>query len=122
MREPTPLTRLHEQNCVWRDVGDGTCQSCCGYVARSNDPTTCFAECRQKTPSISQAPVVRLGDRIESALESFGVTKERYAAAKQAIGLPATCNCAARRDWLNRLDAELGLGEKLAAFRGLLGW
>lgn len=69
------------------------------------------------------APAIpRLGDRIEAALESVGVTPERWRAAKAAIGLPATCRCAARKAWLDRLDETLGLGEKLAAFRAALRW
>lgn len=66
--------------------------------------------------------VVRLGDKIEGALASLGVTQDRWLAAKESLGLPATCNCDARRDWLNRLDEQLGLGEKLNKLTSFLGW
>lgn len=65
-------------------------------------------------------PVPRLGDRIGSALESLGVTPERWSEAKEAIGLPAGCNCAERKAWFNRLDERLGLGEKLGALQAIL--
>lgn len=66
--------------------------------------------------------VVRLGDRIESALESIGVTKEKYAGWKEALHLPPTCNCMGRQEWLNKLDAKVGLGEKINNFKSLMGW
>jgi hypothetical protein len=68
------------------------------------------------------AEPTRLGDKIGSVLESVGVTPERWREAKAAIGLPATCNCDARKAWLNALDAKLGLAEKLGTVAGLLGW
>jgi hypothetical protein len=78
------------------------------------------ARLRAERPPRQEIP--RLGDRIGSALESVGVTPERWAAAKAEIGLPATCGCASRREWLNKLDEKLGLAEGLEKFAGLLGW
>lgn len=68
------------------------------------------------------APVERLGDKVGSALAAVGVTTERWKALKAAIGLPPTCNCPARREWLNRLDERLGLADKLASVKERLGW
>ena len=42
-----------------------------------------------------------LGDYTEQLLSSFGVTKDRYAAAKAAVGLPPQCGCAERQEQLN---------------------
>jgi hypothetical protein len=43
-----------------------------------------------------------LGDYTERMLSSVGVTPERYAAAKAALGMAPTCNCHKRKEWLNR--------------------
>ena len=45
-----------------------------------------------------------LGDHVGRLLSSVGVTEDRYKAAKQAFGLPPTCSCAARREWLNKVS------------------
>lgn len=45
-----------------------------------------------------------LGDYTEQLLTSIGVTKDRYVAAKQLFGLPPTCGCDARKEWLNRVS------------------
>lgn len=44
-----------------------------------------------------------LGDWVELQLESIGITQERYMAFKQAAGLPPRCNCAQRKEYLNKL-------------------
>lgn len=41
------------------------------------------------------------GDSVTSALKKIGVTEERYKAVKEMFGLPPTCGCAKRREWLN---------------------
>lgn len=48
-----------------------------------------------------------LGDRVHSLLGTFGITPERYVEVKKLFGLPPTCGCAARRDWLNRVGRWL---------------
>lgn len=45
-----------------------------------------------------------LGDYTEAMLQSIGVTKERYQAAKQLFGLSPTCDCDQRKEWLNRVS------------------
>ncbi len=66
--------------------------------------------------------ITRLGDRIEHALESVGITKEKYVGWKEMLGLPPTCGCASRQNWINEADEKLGLGEKVTAFKSLMGW
>ena len=48
-----------------------------------------------------------LGDWTEALLKRAGVTQDRYKAAKEALGMAPTCNCAARKEWLNKVGAWL---------------
>lgn len=48
-----------------------------------------------------------LGDHTERLLSRLGVTKDRYAAAKAAVGLAPTCHCEKVQEWLNRVGAWL---------------
>lgn len=66
--------------------------------------------------------VERLGDRVESALKAIGISQDRIIDVKAALGLPPTCNCPARIEWLNNLDEQLGLSEKLTAFKQAMRW
>jgi len=43
------------------------------------------------------------GDRVTVALKKIGITEERYKAVKEKFGLPPNCNCAGRREWLNKV-------------------
>ena len=45
------------------------------------------------------------GDWLSRQFAAVGITPERYAAAKQALGMPPTCECEERREWLNRAHA-----------------
>jgi len=60
-----------------------------------------------------------LGDAIESFLTSHGVTKEWYIEFKKEHGLPPTCNCDARQEWLNETSGAhptiANIGVKLLA-------
>lgn len=47
----------------------------------------------------TETEVVGLGDVVESALKSVGITQERF---KQLFGLKE-CNCTERKDFLNNL-------------------
>lgn len=47
------------------------------------------------------------GDRTERLLSRVGVTQERYIAAKELFGLAPTCNCKARKEWLNKISEWL---------------
>jgi len=44
------------------------------------------------------------GDWTEQMLSSIGVTKERYVEAKKLFGLPPTCGCLKRKEWLNNVS------------------
>ena len=74
---------------------------------------------RRRAPQHSSP---RLGDQIETALSAVGVTKTRWLAVKSIIGLPETCSCKERLAWLNRLDEQLELGEKMQELKKLLRW
>lgn len=50
-----------------------------------------------------------LGDNLKRWLTSWGITKERYVEVKELFGLPPTCNCDSRAEWLNRLGAHFGI-------------
>ena len=50
-----------------------------------------------------------LGDRLEQYLTAHGVTQGRYREVKEKFGLPPTCGCDKRKEWLNKVGAWLGL-------------
>ena len=55
--------------------------------------------------SIKPAPTKkRAGDAVEQLLSSVGITPDRWESAKQAVGLPPGCRCAARKKWLNAVS------------------
>ena len=43
------------------------------------------------------------GDKVERQLKSFGITPEKYVAIKEKFGLPPSCNCKGRKEWLNKV-------------------
>lgn len=43
------------------------------------------------------------GDKVTVFLKGLGVTEESYKAIKQKFGLPPTCGCSQRREWLNKV-------------------
>lgn len=45
-----------------------------------------------------------LGDWTEHLLKKAGITEDRYKAAKEALGMAPTCNCAKRKAWLNKVS------------------
>jgi len=46
-----------------------------------------------------------LGDWMERNLKKIGVTENRYQEAKAMMGLKKSCNCSARKKWLNDVSA-----------------
>jgi hypothetical protein len=48
-----------------------------------------------------------LGDYTERLLQSIGITEERYKDIKQRFGLASSCNCEARKLWLNNVTNYL---------------
>ena len=59
------------------------------------------------TKSGEAVPVDGLGDHVAHWLAKVGVTEENYKAVKAMFGLPPTCGCAGRREWLNRVGRWL---------------
>lgn len=61
-----------------------------------------------------------IGDALEEFLTSYGITKEWYVEFKKEHGLPPTCNCDARQEWLNKTsDAHptiANIGVELLSF------
>jgi hypothetical protein len=43
------------------------------------------------------------GDKVTVFLKGLGITEESYKDIKTKFGLPPTCGCAARREWLNKV-------------------
>lgn len=48
-----------------------------------------------------EAEQPKLGDYTERLLASIGITEDRYREAKELFGLPPTCGCSQRKQWLN---------------------
>lgn len=44
----------------------------------------------------------KTGDALEELLTSYGITQEWYKGFKKQYGLPPTCDCDARKEWLNK--------------------
>lgn len=73
---------------------------CVCDVCRYHEPNLNLCGTEHKCPGSNQ----KLGDYTESLLQSVGITKERYIAAKQLFGLAPTCGCGERKEWLNRVS------------------
>ena len=79
-------------------------QTCpvCGYVAKSL-PT--YRECRP-VPVKKWQPIM-VGDLVEKALTSVGITQERVEKLTRTAGKPGGCGCAGRKKWLNEKGVEV---------------
>lgn len=95
--------------CRWselpNDVGEYECLDGCGDTSPNRH--------RRQNCRVADAALMwrmrrddtrGLGDYTESLLQSVGITKERYVAAKEMFGLAPTCGCDSRREWLNRVS------------------
>jgi hypothetical protein len=74
---------------------------------------------------IEPPAIKRLGDRIEEALSSYGITQEAWIEYKEQHGLPPTCRCPQRKEWINRMDKKFKLSEMadgLGKFLDLMKW
>jgi hypothetical protein len=49
-----------------------------------------------------------LGDWIECHLTALGITKEKWVEIKSSVGLAPTCECDARKEWLNQVGTKFG--------------
>lgn len=78
----------------------------CGFVLPWDCPFTPIMECGTATTKkpVEQKPML-LGDRIEAALTSVGITKERWAAFTGKHGdIPGCGTCEQRQQALNDAD------------------
>lgn len=98
--------------CEFKEISPGVwqCQRIrCGIRVRS-----------VQVPRANCRATVHFGDTLEQALESIGVTQDRWKALKSQMGLPPSCNCDARKQWLNMAGEALQIqGEKLGK---ILSW
>jgi hypothetical protein len=85
-------------NCQWPTLKQGAVcvRPGCGTTLRRDydQPPNC--QCRGQQLA---------GDWLKSQFATIGITEEWYAAAKAALGMPATCACDARKQWLNKAHA-----------------
>lgn len=49
-----------------------------------------------------------LGDWVESQLTRIGVTKDKWVGVKEKLGLPPSCACDDRQEWLNQVGHKFG--------------
>jgi hypothetical protein len=96
-------------NCNWPALTQGTpCIRCGTKLPRDYDaPPVC--ECGRVRHNLGLQPkhydpAPGLGDQVESLLASIGITEDRYKEVKEKFGLPPTCNCPARKEFLNRVS------------------
>lgn len=64
------------------------------------DRRECTAVAVERPPAVPPG----WGDYAELVFASIGITPESYCTAKAMFGLPPTCNCADRKEWLNRVS------------------
>ena len=98
-------------NCKFESLAKGSaCKNNCGRVLKMNFSIHPTAVCG----------AFRSGDALEELLASYGITKEWYSGFKEEFGLPPTCNCDARQEWLNKTsDAHptiANIGVKVLSF------
>lgn len=86
-------------NCVPTIQGERLVCVCCKRVFPKLANIDTIAQCRCDDDGQEG-----LGDWTERMLSSVGVTQERYVAAKEIFGLAPTCNCAKRKEWLNKVS------------------
>jgi len=74
----------------------------CGYVAKRL-PT--YRKCRPiKQPEWKP---IMVGDLVEKALTTIGITQERVEKLTRTAGKPGGCGCQARKKWLNEAGVEV---------------
>jgi hypothetical protein len=100
--------------------------SVCGASHREGEVQNCPSPLRDFKYAGSGQPSPRpsprgLGDFIESGLTYLGITQERWVEWKRSHGLPPTCNCVDRKEWLNNFGREFG-GAAATAMRLLVVW
>lgn len=79
-----------------------TCPTC-GYRAKRL-PT--YRNCAPPPPPPPWRPIM-VGDLVEKALTSVGITKERVERLTRTAGKPGGCGCDGRKKWLNEAGAKV---------------
>jgi hypothetical protein len=87
--------------CPFPASSKGTACPDCGYVLKRDYDSIPRRRCGSPPPVETNHG---LGDQVESLLASIGVTPDRYIAAKEFCGLPPTCGCKSRKEWLNNVS------------------
>lgn len=83
---------MHSQlECQWQSHPNGYQCEVCGVVRPGPRRRRCLGR-------------MELGNYLEKHLQKWGITPDRYVAVKKEIGFPPSCNCAGRKEWLNKLD------------------
>lgn len=95
--------------CEFTDGSKGTRCAKCGYELRRDYRYPPVRQCSgiNYFPPGADKPTAThlgLGDYTEGLLQSIGVIKERYLAAKELFGFAPTCHCEARKAWLNQVS------------------
>jgi hypothetical protein len=62
---------------------------------------------KSSTPGVVRQRKPGVGDVVEAWLTEHGITAERYVEVKRLFGLPPTCGCTRRREWLNKVGQWL---------------
>jgi len=122
---------LHKDADTYRElVTENVCAACPLRVARpTSGPIEPIVQAPQYRPpkvtqlwleygEITERPIEYqpatpsegdgFGDWVQQRLEAVGVTKERWIAAKETVGLPPVCNCEERQEWLNEVGHKFG--------------
>jgi hypothetical protein len=73
---------------------DGLCKGC-GWTLPDGWPVNVRRKCPNAIPA---------GDALEELLTSYGITQEWWTEYKSQHGLPPTCGCDSRREYLNNLS------------------
>ena len=95
-RRPDSMNTLCQLEAI---DGGAKCKICdTEYVSATTDA---YAVCRGRGKG--------LGDSLTRYLKSAGITENRYQEIKKAFGMPPGCNCAKRREWLNKVGRYLGV-------------
>lgn len=82
-------------NCNFTELTKGSsCSRGCGRVLKMDFRQAPLANCKATMP----------GDALEELLTSYGITKEWWTEYKSQHGLPPTCGCDSRREYLNDLS------------------
>lgn len=84
-------------NCIFTSGAKGEeCRRGCGRVLTATFREPPLATCLLTTDA-------NPGDALEELLTSYGITKEWWVEYKAKHGLPPTCGCDSRREYLNKL-------------------